>query len=160
MPGFLGQNRGIERGDRLDGVATGNAAVGMVGDDVLLPVEGRRHMGEHPVVFAPLRNVFHISEDFLARGDGVPEQLEHRARHVGMAQDAVRLTQQLGFAVAGDVAERLVGVGDPTLQVGLGDDDVAFRKEEFPIDGSAQSHCNGNLPWRREPAKAYARGRD
>jgi len=50
-----------------------------------------------------------------------------------MANDAVGLTQQFRLAIAGDPAERLIGVSDTTLEAGLGDDNVVLLEEDFRV---------------------------
>src|SRR3546814_3434509 len=52
--------------------------------------------------------VLHIGENLVAGGNGLPQQLEHAARHVGMAHDAVRLADQIAFTVERS-EERRVG---------------------------------------------------
>jgi len=50
-----------------------------------------------------------------------------------MADDAVRLPEQLRLAIAGDPAERLIGVSDTTLEAALGDDNVVLLEEDFRV---------------------------
>ena len=76
-------------------------------------------MRENPVIIAGLGHVFHIGEYFAPTEDRVPQEFEHRPRHVGMTNDAVRLAEHLRFGVARDPTKRAIGVSDATLQVSL-----------------------------------------
>ena len=127
MPLLVAQDVRIKRDDGLrQHVAVGHAAARMKADHVALGVEGRRDMCEHPVKITVPRHVLDVGEDLAAIQDRVPYQLEHGARHVGVMDDAMRLPEQFGFAIAGHVAKRLIGVGDAPINVGLGDDDVVL----------------------------------
>ena len=56
--------------------------------------------------------------------EGLPRELrEDGARHPGMADYVVRLAKNLFLRIAGNPQKYRIGIGDPTLQVGLGDDD-------------------------------------
>jgi hypothetical protein len=46
-----------------------------------------------------------------------------------MPDDAVRLADQFGFAVTGDPAEQIVGVGQSSPEVGLRDDHFGGGKK-------------------------------
>jgi len=47
--------------------------------DLVIPVEGRRHMGEDPIMIAVARHVLHGGEDLALVLDRIPQELEHRA---------------------------------------------------------------------------------
>ena len=130
---LLGQDRLVESGDDIARPLRRHPAHGVIADHVVAGrVVGRGDVREHPVVIAVLRLVDDEGEDFLAGGDVVPEVLEDAARHVGMAHDVVLRADQFTLIVSRDVAERAIGIGDDTLEVGLRDDDVA--RIEGPLD--------------------------
>ncbi len=132
--GFLAQHVGVERDDHVvEDPALGHAAVGMEPDDLAVLGVGRRHVREHPVVGARFGEVLDVGEDLAAVEDGVPQEPEHRARHVGVADQAVRRADQLRQRVAGHGAEHRIGVGDAAFDIGLGDDDVAAIEVHFDI---------------------------
>jgi len=61
--------------------------------------------------------------------DGLPQHLEHAARHVGVPDDAMRLVDQFGFAVTGHLAEKRVSIGDTPLPIGLRNDQFGGGEE-------------------------------
>lgn len=75
----------------------------------------------------------HFAVPLLAGGHGVPQVLERGARHVRVAQDVVRLADQFLAGVAGQLHERLVGVGDDAVQVGAGNEQAAFGELDLAI---------------------------
>src|SRR3546814_12766641 len=85
-------------------------------------------MGRHPVEVAVLRQGLHIGENLDALRDARPQQGEDGARHVGMAHDAVRLAEQFLFPIEAELAEQVVHIGNPALEVGLADDDLVLGK--------------------------------
>lgn len=65
----------------------------------------------------------------MACAQAVPQQLEHGARHVRMADHAVWLAEKLWLSKSRDGHEDPVHIGDFTFEIGFADDDVVVRKE-------------------------------
>ena len=92
-------------------------------------------MRKHPIVIACPRYILDISKDLTTLDDRIPQQLKHRTRHMGMPDAAMRLPQQIGLAVVGDFAKRLI-------EVGLRYDEFFISEEDFGV-----RWCNGSGHW-------------
>jgi hypothetical protein len=82
----------------------------------------RGHMRLDPVVVAVLAAVLDDADPGTIGLQRVPEVGVGFDRHVGVANDVVRLALQFLPAEATDIDELLIGPGDPALRVGGGDD--------------------------------------
>ena len=91
------------------------------------------HMGHDPVVVAILAAVLHHATPMLAAPDGGPHVLECLGRHVGVANQVVRLTQKLLAGKAADARKRLVAMGDNTLGIGGGNQHFTAGVVVFPL---------------------------
>lgn len=78
------------------------------------------------------REIDDVGENLFTRPQPIPKQLEHTARHMGVTDDIMRRAQNLLLRVAAEGKKGLIGVGDPPLQIRLGDDELVVRKEHFP----------------------------
>src|SRR4051812_31167777 len=126
------QQFGVKRHDRaLNEIGRWHAAIGVIAHQVAAEPVGWRNMGEQPVMVAIARHVLDEREDFAARLDRVPQQLEHAARHVGVPDHAVRQADQLRLGVTRHPAEDLIDIGQATFEVGLRDDQFARGEKRF-----------------------------
>ena len=91
----------VETFRRRDGIAARPAPERVIAGDRAGGIEAGGHMGEDPVMVAVAREVLDVGEDFLAARDRFPKQLEDAARHAGMADDAVRLAEDLILRISG-----------------------------------------------------------
>ena len=133
----------VEGLDLADGAPAWQAAVGVVADHGAVVVVAGGDVGEDPVVVAAPGLVDDIDEDLVARLDGVPEELEQAPGHGGVADDVVRLAEDSRLGVLGDAEEDTVGVGDPSLEVGLADDDLVPAEGPLDAGGSDGWRCLG-----------------
>jgi hypothetical protein len=125
----------------------GTAPVGVVTANRPVGAPRRGDVGEDPVVGAVGREVVDVGEDLLTGGDRVPHQAEDRSRHVRVANDAVRLADELGLAISRDPDEDAVRVADPALRVGLGDDDLLRAEGSFDAGGSHMCWSHPDEPF-------------
>jgi hypothetical protein len=101
--------------------------------DQLLALIDRGDIGIDPVVIAVLAAILDDAAPGFALIDRVPEVLEDRRRHDGVADDVVVGAQQLFFSETADIDEGLVAIGDDALGVGGGDDDPGVRIVVFSL---------------------------
>ena len=92
----------------------------IAGDLTIFP--NRRGAGPDPIKIPVLATVLDRAGPRHACLDGGPEVLKRFRRHVGMANDVVRLPHQFRLRVAGGIHELLVEIGELTLCVCLRDD--------------------------------------
>ena len=98
-------------------------------------------MREHPIVVTVHRPVHDIGKDLLARLDALPQELEDRARHARMPDQAVRLLERVAKLKMRDVQEHAVRIGDASLQVRLRNDDIArIERPLVPRKGGWIAH--------------------
>jgi hypothetical protein len=102
---------------RLDGLARGAAAHRHVADVFAALVVGR-HLGQDPVVVAVLAPVLDHAHPRPAGLERAPQVGERLRRHVGVADDVVRLADEFGLGVAADLHELGIRVHDHAAQVG------------------------------------------
>ncbi|WP_305807128.1 hypothetical protein, partial [Stenotrophomonas sp. YIM B06876] len=104
-----------------------------------------RDVGLHPVKAAVLAPVLDQPRPGLAAADGGPHVLERLHRHVGVADQVVRLANEFIVPIAAGVHESRVAVRDGALGVGGGDQHAAGRKVVF-IGGHGQidAHARGS----------------
>ena len=86
-----------------------------------------RDVGPHPVVIAIFAAVFYQACPRLAPANGAPQILERGGRHIGVANQAVRLAQQLGHIKTADALKSAVAVGNLALEVGGGNQQLIGR---------------------------------
>jgi hypothetical protein len=89
-------------------------------------------------VRAVLREVLDVRGDRTAGLEELPERAEHRTRHVGVADDVVRTTDQLVAFVTADPHEHVVGHADVSLAVGRG------HEQLVDAEGAL---CGRHLTW-------------
>jgi len=99
--------------------------------DQLITVPEGRHMRFDPIEIAILATVLEQAHPWTAGRDVAPEIGEDGSRHVGVAQNAVRLADHLVFAVAADFDEVRVDEDDATVAVGPRDDQMVIPQHEF-----------------------------
>ena len=93
----------------------------------------RRDIGTDPVVIAVLRAILDDAHPRLALLDGVPHVPEDAWRHVRMAHQVVRLTDQLLPGETADLDEGVVAVGDLAAEIGRGNQAFFSRESSFPL---------------------------
>ena len=128
---------------RFDGGPAGAAADRVITLELAGCVEIRRDIGQYPVVMGVVAGqVLDHGKEFLAGLQGFPHQAERAARHIRVADQAVRLSQELRLAVAADAHEVAVGVGNLAAGIGLADDHVFVGHDVFTrgADGAAGLH--------------------
>ena len=86
-----------------------------------------RDVGPHPVVIAIFAAVFYQARPRLAPANGAPQILERGGRHIGVANQAVGLAQQLSHIKTADALKSAVAVGDLALEVGGGNQQLIGR---------------------------------
>ncbi|MNE29831.1 hypothetical protein D3C80_1233220 [compost metagenome] len=97
--------------------------------------------GADPVVVAILAAVLDRSHPALVLAQMRPHVGEGLGRHVGMAHQVVRRPLQFLQSKAGDLAELLVGIRDPALQIRGGDQVLVLRVETLTLgNGMVDSH--------------------
>jgi hypothetical protein len=95
----------------------------------------------NPVKTAVLAAVLHHSGPCLAALDGAPEIGEGLGRHVGMAHDVLRRSNQFLFAETADMDEIRIDIGNIPLQVSLGNDGLSILEDVFDLcDWSVIAH--------------------
>ena len=105
----------------------------MVANDILVLVIRWRYVRENPIIIPALGHVFDVGEDLATFENRIPQELEHRARHIGMPNNAVRLPYQLGVGIVGNLTKLLIHVCEAALEIGLGDDDFLFAEEDLGV---------------------------
>ena len=115
---------------RFDLGALGFAAHRHVAGDLAVFPDGRG-VGLDPVVVAVLAPVLDVADPGAPSLEIVPEILEGLSRHVGVADDVVGFAQEFGLGKAADLEEIPVDVGDPALEVGLGNDQCVVPQGDF-----------------------------
>ena len=126
---------------RLDFFPTGTGAHRLVADDLAVLAD-RRSIGNDPVETAILAPVL----DHAAPRPPLLEVLPHVGkglrRHVGMADQVVRLADHLFAPETADPGEGFIGLDDVSLEVGSRVDELTFRKMRFRIgDRLVVTHC-------------------
>ena len=111
---------------------TGRGAHRHVAGD-LAGFQHRRHVGPHPVMVAVLATVLHQRGPGLAGLERGPHVAKGFGRHVGMPHQVVRLADQFVAAIAADLDEGRIAVGDAAFQIGGRHQDVAFGKFVFTL---------------------------
>src|SRR5690606_18350533 len=117
-------------------------AHGLILDDLAVAAD-RRDEGADPVVIAVLAAILDHAQPGAARTDAGPEMGEGAGRHVRVAQEVVLLAEQLAFAIAGDLDEIRVDVGDAASGNGGGENisvfaDADFATAEWQVDPHAE----------------------
>jgi hypothetical protein len=74
-------------------------------------------MGAYPVGITISTAVFNDADPRPAIGNVGPEISEDSGRYIRVANDIVRLANQLGFAVAADFDEVSIDVDNPTRKI-------------------------------------------
>jgi hypothetical protein len=93
----------------------------------------RGDVGLNPVEVAVLAAVLHQASPWDAGANGLPQVGKRFRRHVRVADDVLRLANQLRSGIAADVLEVRIYVDDIAFQVGLGDDRLVFVQLYFLI---------------------------
>src|SRR5690606_13554349 len=110
---------GLATPDRVLGRAT---AHGFVADDLAVRAP-RRAGGTHPGGAAVLAAVLDVAVPRVAGLQTAPQVLEGLGWHVGVADEVVRLADHLLAGEAGQFDEQVVGLVDPSRQVGAAVDE-------------------------------------
>jgi hypothetical protein len=111
----------------------------VAGDLAILPYRGGAR--QHPIEVAVLAAVLDRTGPRLAGLQRLPEILEGLRRHVRMADDIVRLVDQLGLGKARRLDEFSVEKNQLALGVGLRDDQDVVTDRIFDIgDGKILAH--------------------
>lgn len=82
---------------------------------------------------AVLCRINDICEEFLTLGDGRPKQLKNGTRHIRVANQIMLFAYAFRFVIPGDFQKRMIGIGDPALQISLAYNQiVAVKMDLFP----------------------------
>ena len=128
-------------------------------DDLAILALGR-HVGAHPIEAAVLAAVLHQANPRTAVLQILPQIGERRFGHVGVADEVVRLTDQLFSGEAADGDEGVVGIGDDTARIGARDEQLLVAQQAFAIgDGLVLAHGGGFRPVGTPASGARARFR-
>src|SRR5690606_17773260 len=153
-------HRGVVAFGRVDLGAAGLAPHRHVAHVRIALVVGRGVRAD-PVMVAVLAPVLDHAHPGATGLQRAPEIGEGGRRHVRMADEVVRLAEQLGFAEAAGTHERGVDVDDKAAPVGARDEGFVVLEREFaPGDGEVVAHFDfrGETNPRRRRAAGDLRG--
>ncbi len=92
-------------------------------------------------MIAVLGHVDDISKNLAACTERIPQQLENAARHVGVANQAMRCPQKFWLMITRKVNENTVHIRQSALQIGFTDDDFVFPEKPLNAARLYQSLC-------------------
>ena len=111
----------------------------------LATLPDRRGIGQHPVIVAVLAAILDQPGPRATGFQCCPEIIEGLDRHVRMTHDIVRLANQLNFGKSRYRQEIFIDVGNLSLQISLGDDQVVVSQLDFFVgDGQIGSHLRSD----------------
>ena len=116
----------------FDGGVINAAAHRVVADDFAVFNDGINHRA-HPVVAAVFAQVFHAARPLFARLQRAPQVFKGGCRHVRVAQDVVRLADELFFFPAARFDEGQVNAGDEAFGIGAREDHHRVGEVELVI---------------------------
>ena len=82
----------------------------------------RHNEGADPIETTILAAILDDAHEAFTTLDGIPQDLEHLGRHIWMAQNIVRLSDQLLAGVTTHVNKGLVDIGDNAASISYRDD--------------------------------------
>jgi len=123
--GIFGLDPGAQRARRLD-----------PGRNIAAAVAQRRDDGEDPVMQPVAGAVLDIGADRPAVLDRVPEQPEDRARHIRVADDAMRRAEHIGPIVMRDPVKDVIRGLDRAARIGARKEDLVEREGGLAAAGS------------------------
>src|SRR3989344_1127444 len=105
-----------------------------------------RDIGTDPVVIAVLAAVLDDAHPAASSLEVVPHMSEHRRRHVWVAYQVVRTTDEFIAAKSADFDELIIAVGDGAVGIGSGNEVLLSREVTFPAAvGMGGAHWMGSL---------------
>src|SRR5690554_7988534 len=124
--------------------------------DHLIPLADGRDEGIHPVVVPIPGAVLHYAHPAAALFQIAPEVGKYRRGDVRMADQVMRLAQQLLPGEAGYLGKGVVGVADHPAQIGRGDETVVVTTSYlFLCNGRMLAHGLAELGWYLNYADSY-----